>query len=73
MVAAVAAGDAELGTLHLVRAGTAHFHFLPPIPTAGLAYEDRDRLAVDTRNAMADLLQREYGVLSPPWDPRRGG
>ena len=57
----------------LVRAGTAHFHFLPPIPTAGLAYEDRDRLAVDTRNAMADLLQREYGVLSPPWDPRRGG
>ncbi len=45
-------------------------HFLPPIATAGLTYEDRDRLAVQTRDAIAGLLEREYGIVSPPWDPR---
>lgn len=53
-----------------VRSGTAHIHFLPPIDTAGLTYEDRDALAVRTRNAIAALLERDYGVKSPPWHPR---
>ena len=54
------------------RAGTVNIHFLPPIETKGLTYEDRDELAVKTRDAMAALLKREYGVESPPWDPRGG-
>ena len=53
-----------------IRGGTAHLHFLPPIPTTGLGYEDRDRLAVMTRAAIGAALEREYGVTSPPWDPR---
>jgi len=56
----------------LVRSGTAHIHFLPPIPTTGLSYDDRDRLAVQTRDAIAGLLEREYGVKSPAWSPRAG-
>lgn len=56
-----------------IRGGRVDIHFLPPIPTAGLTYEDRDRLAVETRDAIAALLEREYGVTSPPWDPRRPG
>ncbi|MDQ8164730.1 MAG: lysophospholipid acyltransferase family protein [Gemmatimonadota bacterium] len=53
-----------------VRGGTTHIHFLPPIPTVGLTYDDRDQLAYQTYRAIADLLQSEYGVASPPWDPR---
>lgn len=53
-----------------IHSGTAHLHFLPPIPTTGLGYDDRDRLAVMTRDAIAQALQQEYGVTSPPWDPR---
>lgn len=53
-----------------VRSGTAHIHFLPPISTKGLSYDDRNTLAVQTRNAVAALLEREYGVKSPAWDPR---
>ena len=53
-----------------VRPGTVHIHFLPPIPTDGLTYDDRNRLAVQTRDAIAALLEREYGVKSPRWDPR---
>ncbi len=53
-----------------VRAGTAHIHFLPPINTTGMTYEDRDRLAVQTYDAIAALLEQEYGVRSPAWNPR---
>lgn len=53
-----------------VRPGTVDIHFLPPIETEGLTYEDRDRLAVATRTAIGGVLQREYGVQSPPWSPR---
>jgi 1-acyl-sn-glycerol-3-phosphate acyltransferase len=53
-----------------VRGGTAHIHFLPPIDTTGLTYENRDQLAFETYRAIADLLMREYGVESPIWDPR---
>jgi len=53
-----------------VRSGTVHIHFLPAITTKGLTYDDRNALAVQTRNAMTALLEGEYGVKSPVWDPR---
>ena len=56
----------------LVRPGTVHIHFLPAVTTRGLTYDDRNVLAVRTRNAMAELLEREYGVKSLPWNPRGG-
>ncbi len=49
----------------LVRPGTIHVHFLPAIETTGMTYEDRDRLADQTRAAMAQCLQQEYGIISP--------
>ena len=49
-----------------VRAGTVHVHFLAPIPTAGLTYEDRDRLARAVWGRMADALQELYAVRSDP-------
>lgn len=42
--------------------GVVHVHFLEPIPTAGLTYEDRDELATKTRLRMADTLRSLYGV-----------
>lgn len=56
-----------------VRSGTVHIHLLPPILTQGLSYDDRDRLAVRTRNAVTELLERAYGVHSPAWDPKATG
>jgi 1-acyl-sn-glycerol-3-phosphate acyltransferase len=53
-----------------IRSGHVNIHFLPAIATEGLTYEDRDRLAVQTRDAIAGLLERAYGVTSPRWDPR---
>ncbi|MDA1081981.1 MAG: lysophospholipid acyltransferase family protein [Gemmatimonadetes bacterium] len=57
----------------LVRSGTAHIHFMPPIESTGLSYDDRNALAAETHAAIAALLEREYGVASPRWDPRRPG
>lgn len=42
--------------------GVVNVHFLEPIPTTGLAYEDRDELANKTRLRMADILHDLYGV-----------
>ncbi len=53
------------GTLR-IRPGTIHLHFLPPIPTSGLAYNERDALANRTRDAIAACLATEYGVQSVP-------
>lgn len=55
-----------------IRGGEVNIHFLPPIDTKGMTYDDRDELAVRTYRAIADLLQHEYGVESPAWDPRKG-
>lgn len=49
-----------------VRPGTIHMHYLPAIATAGMTYAERDDLARRTYEAMADCLQREYGIASPP-------
>jgi 1-acyl-sn-glycerol-3-phosphate acyltransferase len=54
------------GTLW-VRPGTIHLHYLPPIPTTGLTYGDRDLLARRTYEAMAQCLRETYGIASPPY------
>jgi 1-acyl-sn-glycerol-3-phosphate acyltransferase len=58
------------GTIR-VTAGRVDVHFLEPIPTEGLTYEDRNTLAKTVYDRMAALLVAEYGVESPHWDPRK--
>jgi 1-acyl-sn-glycerol-3-phosphate acyltransferase len=48
----------------IVRAGTVHVHFLEEIPTVGMHYEDRDRLADECWQRMANALEREHGIAS---------
>lgn len=54
-----------------VEPGPVHVHFLAPVPTTGLDYEQRDQLAATVRDRMADCLRREYGVESVVILPRR--
>jgi 1-acyl-sn-glycerol-3-phosphate acyltransferase len=54
-----------------VRAARIDVHFLEPVPVATLTYDDRDRLAVIVRDRIGAVLQEQYGVASPPWEPRR--
>lgn len=56
-----------------VRAGTVHVHFHEPIPTAGSAYGDRDRLATTCWHAMDATLHGTYGVSSRPPSGRARG
>jgi 1-acyl-sn-glycerol-3-phosphate acyltransferase len=51
------------GSWH-VRSGTVHVHFLEPISTEGMTYEDRDRLAQECWTRMANAMREEYGVDS---------
>lgn len=60
------------GTIHVnprgslrARSGDVDVHFLDPIPTAGLGYADRDRLATLVWERMAAALEELYGVRSP--------
>lgn len=46
-------------------AGDVNVHFLEPVPTAGLGYGDRDRLAALVWQRMAAALAELYGVDSP--------
>ena len=46
----------------VVRRGTVHVHFLEPVSTAGLNYEDRARLMERVWGRMADEMRRLYGV-----------
>lgn len=46
------------------RPGVVHVHLLPPVPTAGLTYDDRDQLAERVRSRMAECLREHYGVHS---------
>lgn len=48
-----------------IRSGQIDVHFLDPVPTAGLDYEDRDRLAEDVRRRIATAMLELYGVESP--------
>ncbi len=53
-----------------VRSGDVDIHFLEPIATTGMTYEDRDRLARETWQRMAAALEREYGIESVDSDRR---
>jgi 1-acyl-sn-glycerol-3-phosphate acyltransferase len=53
-----------------VRPGIVNVHFLEPVDTAGLTYEDRDRLSHLVWQRMADALHALYGVESVPPAPR---
>ncbi|HKG94649.1 MAG TPA: lysophospholipid acyltransferase family protein [Gemmatimonadaceae bacterium] len=64
------------GTIHVLprgswwlRSGDVDIHFLEPVPTAGLGYEDRDRLAAEVRERMAAAMREIYGVDSPDAEP----
>jgi 1-acyl-sn-glycerol-3-phosphate acyltransferase len=48
----------------VIRSGTVHVHFLEEIPTTGLTYDDRDRLAEECWQRMAKALEKEHGVVS---------
>ena len=45
-----------------IHPGTVHVHYLAPISTKGKTYEDRHEVMEATRQEMAELLFREYGV-----------
>lgn len=49
------------GSFH-IRPGTVHLHFLEPVPTRGLTYEDRTQLMERVWSRMADEMSRLYGV-----------
>ncbi len=49
----------------LVRPGRINVHFLPPIATVGMTYEDRDALARAAYARIAECLETKYGVESP--------
>lgn len=51
-----------------VRSGIVDVHFLDPIQTSDMTYDDRDRLARETWRRMADALEREYGITSSTQD-----
>ena len=53
------------GSYRLHRTGTIQVHFLEPVATAGMTYEDRDALAQRVYERMADAMQQLYGVSSP--------
>jgi 1-acyl-sn-glycerol-3-phosphate acyltransferase len=45
-----------------VRSGVIHLHFLTPVPTQGLSYDDRSELMSEVWNEMADEMRSLYGV-----------
>ena len=46
----------------MVFPGTVHVHLLDAVPTEGLTYDDRDRLAMKVRSMIAGTLRDNYGV-----------
>jgi 1-acyl-sn-glycerol-3-phosphate acyltransferase len=63
------------GTIHVLpkgslwaRAGTVHVHFLAPVPTAGLTYDDRETLSRAVYERMANAFRELYGVEPQPYD-----
>jgi 1-acyl-sn-glycerol-3-phosphate acyltransferase len=47
-----------------IRGGDVYIHFLQPVPTAGLTYEQREELMFTVWRKMADFLREKYGVES---------
>jgi 1-acyl-sn-glycerol-3-phosphate acyltransferase len=56
-----------------IRGGRVDVHFLEPVATAGMTYDDRDLIAKTVHDRMAALLWEAYGVQSPSWNPRVNG
>jgi 1-acyl-sn-glycerol-3-phosphate acyltransferase len=52
-----------------IRPGVVDLHFLDPVPTAGLTYDDRDTLSATVHARMAELLLREYGIPAASTTP----
>lgn len=48
----------------LVHPRRIHVHLLEPVSVEGLSYDDRDQLASDVRQRIADALESEYGITS---------
>ena len=53
-----------------IRTGTVDVHFLEPVPTAGMTYDDRDQLSRLVWQRIADALEQLHGVHSTPPAPR---
>ncbi len=49
-----------------VRSGVVDIHFLEPIDTDGLTYDDRNRLSRESWQRMADAMHELYGIDSDP-------
>jgi 1-acyl-sn-glycerol-3-phosphate acyltransferase len=49
-----------------IHSGVVDLHFLEPVPTTGLTYDDRDTLSATVHGRMAELLARQYGVAVTP-------
>jgi len=49
-----------------VRSGVVDIHFLEPIDTDGLTYDDRNRLSRESWERMADAMHELYGIDSDP-------
>ena len=45
-----------------VRSGTAHIHFLEPVPTTGYTYDDRAAVMEIVWQRMADAMKQLYGI-----------
>lgn len=53
------------GSFH-VRPGTVDIHFLEPLATDGMTYDDRDAISRETWTRMATAMRDHYGVESHP-------
>jgi len=51
---------------YVIRPGDIHMHFLPPIDTTQMTYDDRDALAVEVKARIAECLRVEHGVTGTP-------
>lgn len=50
----------------LIHPGKIHVHLLEPVSVEGMNYEDRDHLANECRRRIAEALESEYGIKTPP-------
>ena len=63
------------GTIHVLpkgsfwaRAGTVDVHFLEPVPTEGLTYDDRESLSRAVYDRMANAFREIYGIEPQPFE-----
>jgi 1-acyl-sn-glycerol-3-phosphate acyltransferase len=66
------------GTMHVqsrasfwIQPGAVDIHFLAPIETRGMTYEDRDRLSLECWTSMAAAFREEYGIDSGAYPATR--